>query len=727
MELSATGSREISAIATTVARAASQPALDTPALTASYPPLARGSMVARPWEPRPFVALLRRLWRTDATPGADKRLPWQRVAQRRRIALICLIVLPALLATQIFAEGLAPDGADWMGWLQLGLFGALSAWILAGFWTGLLGFYTLARGGDAAGLSAASVRGRRIDPSARTAIVMPICNEDVPTVFAGLRSTCESLAATGAAQLFDFFVLSDTNDPDLRAAEAAAWKQLVDATRGQGRIFYRWRPLRTRRKAGNVADFCRRWGRNYRYMVVLDADSVMSGDCLATLVRLMEAHPDAGIIQTAPKAVGCDTLHARVQQFAARVTGRLFAVGMQYWQLGESHYWGHNAIIRVQPFMQHCALARLPGRGALAGEIMSHDFIEAALMRRAGYFIWLVPDIGGSYEQVPPNLLTELQRDRRWCQGNLQNFRLFLEPGLHPVHRTMLAAGAFNYVAAPLWLAFTLLSTLGATLYAAPLSLAALSNPAMLMLLVTMAALLIVPKMLAIVLLFVRNEQHRYGGGLRLVASACLEFAVSTLYAPIRMVFHTRYVLGILAGRHGGWHSPPRGDAGTPWSEALLRHGLHATVALAWFLAVIETEVGRAWWLLPLLSGLLLAAPLSVWASWSALGRSLRERGFLLIPEERWAPDVLRQARRHLLRIDGLPSFARAIFEPSINFLLRAASGRSASAWGMKAARAHDRVHAAMGAELPKAERLRLLNDPYSLSLLYRLSTAQAA
>jgi membrane glycosyltransferase len=245
------------------------------------------------------------------------------------------------------------------------------------------------------------------------------------------------------------------------------------------------------------------------------------------------------------------------------------------------------------------------------------------------------------------------------------------------------------------------------------------------MLLVTMAALLIVPKMLAIVLLFIRNEQHRYGGGLRLVASACLEFAVSTLYAPIRMVFHTRYVLGILAGRHGGWHSPPRGDAGTPWSEALLRHGLHATLALAWFLAVIETEVGRAWWLLPLLSGLVLAAPLSVWGSWSTFGRSLREHGFLQIPEERWAPDVLRQARGHLLRIDALPSFARALVEPSINFLLRAASGRSASAWGMKAARAHDRVHAALGAELPKAERLRLLNDPYALSLVYRLSNAQ--
>ncbi|HTT09646.1 MAG TPA: glucans biosynthesis glucosyltransferase MdoH [Burkholderiaceae bacterium] len=715
----------MSASIAAVAREPASAALDAPATTASYPPLARGSMIARPWELHPFRAWLRRLGRPGVLSGAaNAGLPWQRVARQRRIALGLLVFVPALCATRLFAGGLASDASDWLAWIELGLFGALSAWVLAGFWTGVMGFITVARGRDSAGISAADVRGRPIDPRARTAIVMPICNEHVPTVFAGLRSTCESLAATGAAQLFDFFILSDTNDPDLRTAEAAAWNDLVDATGGRGRIFYRWRPLRTRRKAGNVADFCRRWGRNYRYMVVLDADSVMSGECLTTLVRLMETHPDAGIIQTAPKAVGCDTLHARAQQFAARVSGTLFSVGMQYWQLGESHYWGHNAIIRVRPFMQHCGLARLPGRGALAGEIMSHDFIEAALMRRAGFHVWLVPDLGGSYEQVPPNLLTELQRDRRWCHGNLQNFRLFLEPGLHPVHRAMLAAGAFAYAAAPLWLAFTLLSTLGAASYASPLTLAALSNPSMLVLLVTMAALLIVPKVLAVVAVFLRNEQHRYGGGLRLIASACLEFAMSTLYAPIRMVFHTGYVLSILAGRHGGWQSPPREEAGTPWREALRRHGGHALLALAWFLAVFEADAGRAWWLLPLLCGLMLAVPLSVLGSRAAVGRYLRERGVLLIPEERGLPDVLCQARRHLARPYRLPSFARALFEPGVNFLLRAASGRRAAAWGMKAARARERAHAALRTGLPKAERLRLLNDPYALSLVYRLSTA---
>ena len=178
-------------------------------------------------------------------------------------------------------------------------------------------------------------------------------------------------------------------------------------------MFYRWRQHRIKRKSGNIADFCRRWGRSYRYMVVLDADSVMSGECLTRLVLIAEANPGAGIIQTVPRAVRRDTLFARVQQFASATYGPVFAAGLHYWQLGESHYWGHNAIIRVAPFMKHCALGRLRGRGALSGEILSHDFVEAALMRRAGWSVWIAYDLPGSYEEMPPNLLDELKRDRR--------------------------------------------------------------------------------------------------------------------------------------------------------------------------------------------------------------------------------------------------------------------------------------------------------------------------
>ncbi|MDB5889132.1 MAG: glucosyltransferase MdoH, partial [Rhodocyclales bacterium] len=395
----------------------------------SVPPLRRGSMVARPWcgFARGLRQILRGRGATSALRAPDG---WQQAARWRRRLLLALIILPTLAASLLMMEALpfgdspafSSDFGKVLSAVQLLLFTVLFAWISAGFWSAVMGFCVSLRG-DRHGLYAIGLPRLPLESAARTAVVMPICNEHVATVFAGLRAACESLAATGALALFDFYVLSDTRDVATRAEEYAAWvhlrNALGDTADAGGRVFYRVRKRRGKRKAGNLADFCRRWGRNYRYMVVLDADSVMSGDSLVKLLRLMEAHPRAGIIQTVPRACGHDTLHARAQQFASRTTGPLFTAGMQYWQLGESHYWGHNAILRTEAFMRHCALATLPGRGALSGEILSHDFVEAALMRRAGYEVWVAQDVEGSYEQVPPNLIAELERDRRWCQGNL--------------------------------------------------------------------------------------------------------------------------------------------------------------------------------------------------------------------------------------------------------------------------------------------------------------------
>ena len=235
---------------------------------------------------------------------------------------------------------------------------------------------------------------------------------------------------------------------------------LCRAVDGFGRMFYRWRQHRIKRKSGNIADFCRRWGRNYRYMVVLDADSVMTRRLprprWCAWRRPIPAPASSRPRRARPGATRCI---ARVQQFATGVYGPLFTAGLHFWQLGESHYWGHNAIIRVAPFMRHCALGRLPGRGALSGEILSHDFVEAALMRRAGWAVWIAYDLPGSYEEMPPNLIDELKRDRRWCQGNLMNFRLFLMKGLHPAHRAVFMTGVMAYLSAPLWFAFLILST----------------------------------------------------------------------------------------------------------------------------------------------------------------------------------------------------------------------------------------------------------------------------
>ncbi|WP_313285080.1 glucans biosynthesis glucosyltransferase MdoH, partial [Stutzerimonas kunmingensis] len=454
----------------------------------STPPIVRTRMVPEPWH----TSVLRLSWwrllfkknRTVEQPDAPHPLDrsgWRRVAAYRRAALLCLMLVQTAIATwhmkavlpyqgwalvdlqEVYLQPLQESARQILPYLVqtsiLLLFALLFCWVSVGFWTALMGFFQLLKGRDRYNISATSAGSEPIPAEARTALVMPIANEDVPRVFAGLRATYESLLATGEIEHFDIFVLSDSNDPDTCVAEQKAWVELCRAVDGFGHIFYRRRRRRVKRKSGNIDDFCRRWGSSYRYMVVLDADSVMSGECLTSLVRLMEANPNAGIIQTAPKASGMDTLYARLQQFATRVYGPLFTAGLNFWQLGESHYWGHNAIIRVKPFIEHCALAPLPGTGSFAGAILSHDFVEAALMRRAGWGVWIAYDLPGSYEELPPNLLDELKRDRRWCHGNLMNFRLFMVRGVHTVHRLVFLTGVMSYLSAPLWFLFLLLST----------------------------------------------------------------------------------------------------------------------------------------------------------------------------------------------------------------------------------------------------------------------------
>ncbi len=629
------------------------------------PPVHRGSMAPRPW--RGFwnslgtAALLPLLKLTgstsaQATPVVSEKIePWQRAAQRRRAVLVALTVLSTVLASSLFAD-MQPDYDNaWLEYGQLALFALLTAWVVTGFMTAMMGFWVTLFG-DAHSLSARKVAHHTLDAATRTAIIMPICNEDVRTVFAGLRATCESVAATGHVQAFDVFVLSDSNNPAIQQAERAAWEELraqlaSQPEQPQIEVYYRLRKRRSDRKAGNVADFCRRWGKDYRYMVVLDADSVMSGDCLVSMVKLMEAHPRAGIIQTATQAIGHVTLHARAQQFASRVTGRLFTLGMQFWQMGESHYWGHNAIIRIEPFMQHCALAHIQGTGGMAGSILSHDFVEAALMRRAGYHVWLVADLVGSYEQQPPDLLAELQRDRRWCQGNLQNARLIAEPGIHPVHRSMFGTGAMAYLSAPLWLCFL---TLGTALWLSGAPMVADWNllPGELMSLWAWTlCMLFFPRILGIAAVLLKRQQQSYGGAASLLRSALLETLVALLQAPIRMLAHSLFVAVALTGLKLEWKSPPREAAAVPWRHALQQFAPMSAVILLLAAGIAMIDARALVWLLPVGLPLLLAIPMTVLTSQVGVGTAMRAQNYLLIPEETRSPAVLRRAWLHARRL----------------------------------------------------------------------------
>jgi len=636
------------------------------------PALQRVSMVPRKW--RGGVA-------EDMPPSADEDKPWYHAANRRRVVLLALALLQTWLATTLMSAVLPYHGQEPLELAILVLFAILFTWVSLGFWTALAGFVVLARRGDRYAISRTASAQAHISSDARTAIVMPIRNEHVARVFAGLRATYESLARTGELEHFDFFVLSDTSDADTRVAEIAAWNSLCQTIDGYGRVFYRWRRHRIKRKSGNIADFCRRWGSRYRYMIVLDADSVMTGTCLTTLVRIAEANPDAGIIQTAPRATGRDTLFARMQQFATRMYGPLFTAGLHYWQLGESHYWGHNAIIRVAPFIRYCALERLPGKGALSGEILSHDFVEAALMRRAGWGVWIAYDVSGSYEEMPPNLIDELKRDRRWCQGNLMNVRLLLTKGLHPAHRVVFMTGVMAYLSAPLWFLFLLLST-------AQLAMHTLIEPQYFIepyqlfprwpewrpewaigLLAGTATLLFLPKLLS-VLLVSPKRTSRYGSAVKLVLSVIGEILAASLLAPIRMLFHTRFVAMSLVGIQVRWKSPPREDAQTSWAEAVRVHGLHTAVGIVWAAGVYLLNPAFLWWLMPVAGALILSIPLSVYTSRTSLGERFRRMGLFLIPEETQPPTEIEATQRYARQAPPPPGWAQGVVDSGLNALM---------------------------------------------------------
>jgi len=720
------------------------------------PALRRRSMVARPWgNLNPFSRWVeeasrrfeQRAARRQGLPSPEPQFVedseqvatpaappyWQHSGNVRRLVLLSLMLLQTVLATYFMSEVLPYHGTKPLEMLVLILFAILFCWVSAGFWTAMAGFLVLMRGDDPYLISHEAAGAKSISPEARTAIVMPICNEDVARVFAGLRATFESVQRTGDLDRFDFFVLSDSGQVDICAAETQAWASLCQAVGGFGRIFYRHRRRRVKRKSGNIDDFCRRWGADYRYMLVLDADSVMSGQCLSTLVRLMEAHPGTGIIQTAPRAAGRDTLYARIQQFSTRVYGPLFTAGLHYWQLGESHYWGHNAIIRIAPFMAHCALAPLPGEGHLSGAILSHDFVEASLMRRAGWSVWIAYDLDGSYEEMPPNLLDELSRDRRWCQGNLMNFRLFLARGMHVVHRAVFVTGVMAYLSAPLWALFLALSTLllaSHTLidpqyFVSPRQLFPIWpewHPEKALALVSAtASILFLPKILSVLLIIVKGASG-FGGALRLGLSMVIELLFSMMLAPVRMLFHSRFVLGAFLGWAVGWKSPPRADNETGWGEAIRRHGWHSLLGVSWGGLVYWLNPSFIWWLLPIAGSLALSVPLSVLSSRVALGRRWRRSGLFTIPEEVDVPRELHDTVMYLRASDDVVDFVDAVVDPAVNALLCAVahghpgqpalSRRSADALVLQALR--------RGPEgLTEKHKHSLLGDPRLLSALH--------
>ncbi|EGB13857.1 glycosyl transferase family 2 [Pseudodesulfovibrio mercurii] len=665
---------------------------------------------------------------------------------KRRSVLTLLILIPSALASAYVGSVLPDKGSTPLELAIIIVYSILFAWISVGFWTAIMGWFTLMRRYDRFAVSHALAEPLAPGDAPRTAVLFPICNEDTPRVMAGVKTTYLSLQRTGKADQFDIHILSDSGSADKWMEEEAAWAGLVEELGAQGRIFYRNRKVNLKRKSGNVADFCRRHGRDYTYMAVFDADSVMRGDTLCDMVHIMERRPRIGILQTAPACFGRDTLLGRLQQFANRAYGPMFAAGLHFWQLGDAQYWGHNALIRVDPFMRHCGLPRLSGKPPLGGDILSHDFVEAALMRRAGWEVWLAFDLTGSWEECPPNLLSELKRDRRWCQGNLQHLRLLFTEGLFPAHRVLFLNGAMSYVSALLWFLFLMLSSAEAVLQAVvgPSYFAATRSlfPAWpvwqplwaLVLLATTGVLLFFPKVLSYLMIVLKTRRARqFGGAARLLTSIVLEVAFSTLLAPIRMFFHSKFVCITLLGRKIGWGSQQRDDRPTTWRDALRFHGGGTLFGLLWGGIVWLYAPRFFWWIAPIVLPIVLSMPLSVLTSHDAPGRWLRRKGLLLIPEETFPDSEIVDVTRFTVEFEnapvplGLPreaGFLRTLLDPALNGLRRALLLRHRRNPG-EAARARNaqlvkKVLEGGPNALSQNEKQVLLRDPDGLLTVHR-------
>ncbi|MBV8392981.1 MAG: glucans biosynthesis glucosyltransferase MdoH [Alphaproteobacteria bacterium] len=567
----------------------------------------------------------------------------------RRVLLLALVVVTSAYGTWLMVPVVSARGPFALQIVFLAAFVLLFAWAAISFWSGVFGFLlgvlrlhpvSLRRHGPADGPPPALTK--------RTAILMPVYNEDPQEVFARLSVIYRSLEATGQLAAFDFFVLSDTTKPDIaRVEEAIFVATRAELDPGGVRLRYRRRAQNTGKKAGNIAEWLDTRGSAYAHMIILDADSLMQGTTLVRLAALMEANPKTGLIQTHIVPAGRDTLFARALQFSTRLTGAVLATGHSFWELSESNYYGHNAILRVSAFAECCRLPVLPGKPPLGGEILSHDFVEAAFLRRGGWYCWLLPELRGSYEEVPSNLLDYAVRDRRWVQGNLQHARLLGTPGLHLMSRLHLALGIFAYIASPLWLLLLMVSSamvidyqLTGDVYFGPTRSLFPQWPQYHWgrihgLLGLTAILLFGPKVMALLLrLAITRTARRFGGRAALILSFLSEALFSALLAPVMMLFHTSFVAAILAGNAVGWNAQARGDRGMPWGQALRRHVGHVLLGLAMLIGLAVLAPHYVPWMAPVIVGLLLSIPVTVLSSRSAVGVAARRLRLFMTPEE---------------------------------------------------------------------------------------------
>ena len=562
---------------------------------------------------------------------------------RRRALFFVLVGISIAVLLWLSVLTLSAGGFGVLDLLLGLLFAVTLPWTVIGFWNAMIGLFVIRTAKDpAVEVLPAAARVRGDEPiNASTAILMCVRNEPPERVSRYLTPLLEGLAASGYGARFHVYLLSDTGEENADP-EAAFFAEFARAWEGRIALTYRRRARNTGFKAGNIADFCERWGGLHEFAITLDADSIMMAEAVLRLVRIMQSDPHMGILQSL--VVGLPSLgaFARLFQFGMRLSMRSYTIGSAWWQGDCGPYWGHNAIVRLAPFIAHCELPTLPENALVAGHVLSHDQVEAVLMRRAGWQVRVLAEEGASFEQNPPTLIEFVRRDLRWCQGNMQYWHFLGLPGLKPISRYQLMFAILMFLGSPAWMGLLVVGTIAAALANSP---AELVRPdAGLALLIVFLVMWFSPNLATALDVLLRPDLRRlFGGTLRFVVSVAVQLSFVVLLLPIMWFGHTMFLARLLTGRTVGWGAQARDDHEVPLAIAVRQFWPQTLLGLASIGVLSVTMPAAIPYALFIAGGLVFSIPLAVITTSPAVGRALARIGLCRLPEETAPPPELRR------------------------------------------------------------------------------------
>jgi membrane glycosyltransferase len=553
----------------------------------------------------------------------------------RRAAFAAVVAASMIGLLWLLAAALSVGGIGAVDIALLVMFAVTLPWTVIGFWNATIGLAIMRFCRDPiATVTPAVTRLRGDEPIvASTAILVCIRNEPPARVVRNLTPMIEGLVASGHGDRFHLYVLSDTSEREIAEGEEAAFLALRDQWRGRLAITYRRRVVNEGYKAGNLRDFCLRWGAGHELALTLDADSFIPAEAALRLVRVMQASPEIGILQGLVVGAPSSSAFARIFQFGMRLGMRSYTIGSAWWQGDCGPHWGHNSVLRLAPFIAHCHIPPLPEGGVLGGHILSHDQLEAVLMRRAGYEVRALPEESLGWEENPPTLLEFIRRDLRWCQGNMQYLNFVALPGLKPVSRYQLVFALLMFLGSPAWIGLLVLGTAAVALAETP---AAFIRPDVgLVLLVVILIMWFAPKIATVIDVLSRPDlRGAFGGTGRFLASVVAETVFFLLLSPIMWFGHTVFLGGLMLGRAIGWIGQSRDDHAVPWSLAWRRLWPQTVVGVGCVVVLAATAPSAIPYALLIAAGLALAVPFAVLTADPAVGKIAVLVGLGRLPEE---------------------------------------------------------------------------------------------